>query len=497
MEPEARSTPPTVAIIGAGLGGIGTAVKLTQAGITSFTVFEKSEGPGGTWWDNRYPGAECDVPSHLYSFSFKLHDWSRTHAGQGEIQCYVEEVIDEFGLRPHLRLRTAVTRVVWHPQEAAYWLETETGERLRFEVVVSALGLLNVPRYPDWPGLDEFAGPKFHTARWEREHDLTGKRVAVVGAGSSATQVVPQLAPSVEKLVMFQREAPWVVPKNDHDFSDKELAHFRRPLAKRWERARVLWAIDRGYSTIDNEKSARAERERAVVTGHIESAFVDRPDLRAVMTPDYPFKCKRYVVSSNFYPALLRDNVEVVPRGVVSVREHAVVDEAGVEHPIDVLVMATGFQPWNFLASIEVVGDGGRELHGVWGDEPEAFLGLMVPGFPNFFMLYGPNTNGGCVSFTLERQAGFIAKAVARMARQGLDTVEVHATFAYLYKRVLDWRLRRMKAWESNCHNYFHGATGKNVTQWPWTHAAYGFWTWALGRLCMAGKPRKRSPVPE
>ena len=486
---------PSVAIIGAGLGGIATAVKLTQAGIRTFTIFEKSEGPGGTWWDNTYPGVECDVPSHLYSFSFKLHDWSRTHAGQEEIQRYVEEIIDAFDLRPHLRLRTEVERAVWDDDRHLYRLRTAAGEEIEANVVVSALGLLNVPQYPDWPGLDEFAGPTFHTARWEHEHDLTGKRVAVVGAGSSATQVVPAIAPVVKQVYMFQREAPWVLPKGERDYTPQEIAAF----AGRWpsvaERLQILYTLDRGTLGVADPDSRIGIKAREACLAHIESVFGDRPELREVMTPDYPFRCKRIIVSSTFYPALVRDNVELVPRAVTRVTPTGVVDADGVEREVDVLVLATGFQPWNFLASLEVVGRAGRSLHGVWGDEPEAFLGLTVAGFPNFFILYGPNTNGGCVSFTLERQAEYAARAIATMVRRNVSAIEVRRSAMALYNRVLSRRLTRVRTWEANCHSYYHGPTGKNVTQWPWTHAAYWLATKTLGRLSMVGRRRPAPPA--
>jgi cation diffusion facilitator CzcD-associated flavoprotein CzcO len=486
---------PRVAIIGAGLGGIAAAVNLKRRGLERFTVYEKSGGAGGTWWDNDYPGAECDVPSHLYSFSFKLAEWSRTHARQAEIQAYVESVIDTFGIRPHLRLGTGIASATWIEPRQRYELLTEGGERLSADVIISALGMLNVPQYPSWPGMDLFIGPLFHTARWEHEHDLRGKRIAVVGAGSSATQVVPSLAPIAQRLYVFQREAPWVVPKGDRDYSDDELRRFRRPFAKRLERLRVVRALDRGNRAADPD-SAQAAAARAVCLDHIEQAFRERPELAPVMTPNYPFRCKRLIVSSSYYPALTRPNVEVVPNGVTAITRTGIVDSLQVERQVDAVVMATGFRPWDFLTTIEVTGRAGRSLHGVWGDEPEAFLGLTVAGFPNFFMLYGPNTNGGCVSFTLERQAEYAARAVARMARLGATELEVGHGLMRAYNRILARRLASMDAWESSCHNYYHGPTGKNVTQWPWNHSTYWAATRVLGPWALRSR-RQAASNPE
>lgn len=488
-----RGSRPDVAIIGAGLGGIAAAVNLKRRDLHRFTVYEKSAGPGGTWWDNRYPGAECDVPSHLYSFSFRPGEWSRTHARQAEIQQYLEDVVDGEGIRRHIRFGTAIADATWIEDERRYRLCTTDGEECRADVVISALGMLNVPQYPDWPGMDRFRGVMFHTARWEPEHDLSGKTIAVVGAGSSATQVVPAIAPTVGELLVFQREPAWVVPKGDHDFSPQELAQFRRPLAKRRERLKLVWGLDRGNRAAQPDTPTAAKMRR-ICLDHIDQAFRDRPELKPIMTPGYAFRCKRLVVSSSYYPALVRDNVQLIPRGVAGLTETGIVDVDGVERRVDGVILATGFRPWDFLSTIQVRGRAGRTLHGVWGDEPEAFLGLTVPGFPNFFMLYGPNTNGGCVSFTLERQAEYAARAVAHMARRRLGVLEVRSAATQLYNRVLSRRLDSMDAWQSSCHSYYHGPTGKNVTQWPWNHSAYLAVSRLLGPWTMRGEARRTVP---
>jgi cation diffusion facilitator CzcD-associated flavoprotein CzcO len=287
--------------------------------------------------------------------------------------------------------------------------------------VVSALGLLNYPKYPDWPGLDDFAGPKFHTFRWEHEHDLTGKRVAVVGTGSTATQVVPEIAPLVDTLYLFQREPGWVVPKGTATSRPKSAPSTRArcsaasPAGRRRTSSRRTRSA--GRSTGPAPRSTRLREQQC--RSFIERVFADRPDLAEAVTPKYPYPGKRPILNSTFYPALLRENVELVPRAVQSVTEKGVVDADGNEYLVDVLVMATGFQPASYLSSLEVVGAGGRTIHEAWAGEPQALLGMTVPGFPNFFILYGPNTNGGEIVSCLERQAEHVVTAAKRLMRTG------------------------------------------------------------------------------
>jgi cation diffusion facilitator CzcD-associated flavoprotein CzcO len=467
---KARSTP-SVAIIGAGLGGIAAGVHMKRAGVTTMTIFEQSAGPGGTWWDNTYPGAECDIEILFYAYSFKRHDWARTHAKQPEIQAYIQSVVDEFGLAPHMRYNTRVDEAVWDDREHFYTLTTSTGERLLFDVVISALGLLNVPRYPQWPGLDTFAGPAFHTARWEHEHDLAGKRVLVVGSGSTAAQVVPAIAPVAAGVTMFVREPAYVMPKRERDFTRAERLKNNNPLGRFLERAKIFWRIERAMAVRDPQSKTQ-HAARAAFASYRDAVFADRPDLREMMDPDYPFACKRPILSTDLLPAMKRENVRIVPHEVTRVTPRGVVDDVGIEHSGDVLVMATGFQPWNFLKSLRLIGAGGRSVHGVWGDQPEAYLGIQVAGFPNFFMLYGPNTNYMCVTFMLERQAEYIARAIKRMRREGATAIDVRRGAMDLYNRFVQHSLSK-KTLEGNCHNYYHTASGRNVVTWPWWGSMY------------------------
>jgi cation diffusion facilitator CzcD-associated flavoprotein CzcO len=481
---------PSITIIGGGFGGIAAAVKLRRAGITTFTIFEQSDGIGGTWWDNIYPGAEVDVGSHLYSYSFRRHDWSRTHARQAELQQYLEDVVDHFGLRPHFRLGTVVTGARWDEETHRYAVTLADGETFESQVVISAVGLLNVPRYPDWPGLEEFAGAKFHTFRWEHQHDLTGKRVALVGTGSTASQVLPAIAPIAGHVTLFQREPGWVIPKGDRDFTNEERVGFSGRLAYRRERLRLLWQIERGQirGSIHRPGTKVNTLREQQCRSYIDHVFKDRPDLREMVTPAYPYPGKRPVLTGNFYPALLRDNVDLVPDAVTSVTPHGVVDAAGVEHPADVLVMATGFQPTNYLSTLDIVGRGGTSLREFWQGEPTAFLGITVPGFPNFFMLYGPNTNGGEIVSHLERQSEYVVRAVRRLSRGDATAVEVRQLPYRLFNR---WLQRSMTktAWVVS-NNYYKAPSGRVVTQWPYGTLLYGALTKFLGGISESTRTR-------
>ncbi len=474
---------PRVVVVGAGFGGIAAGVKLKRAGINTFTIYESSLGIGGTWWDNTYPGAEVDVGSHLYCFSFKPHDWTRTHARQPELQKYLEEAVDEFGLRPHVQLGLAVESATWHDDLHVWTVRLDDGTVDECHVLVSAVGFLNVPRDPDWPGLDDFEGPKFHTARWEHQHDLTGKVVAVVGTGSSATQVAPAIQPIVEQLYVFQREPGWIMPKGERDFTDGERATFAKPWRRKWERWRLKYMLEKNLwgGRLFRPGTKINEARQQLCVDYIARELADHPDLREAVTPTHPFGGKRPVFASTFYSALKQENVELVPRAVASVTRTGIVDDDGAERAVDVIVLATGFQPTNYLARLRVVGRDGRTLQEHWADEPHAFLGITVPRFPNFYMLYGPGTNGGELVIMLESQAEYAVRAVKRMIRECVTAIEVKPSFE---ARWYGWLQSRMAgtSW-TMCNNYFKGPTGKIVTQWPSGNMVYRALTKLLGRV--------------
>jgi cation diffusion facilitator CzcD-associated flavoprotein CzcO len=469
-------------VIGAGFGGIAAGVKLKRAGIDSFTIVEKSAGVGGTWWDNRYPGAEVDVASHLYCYSFRPHDWTRTHARQAELQAYLEAVVEEFDLRRHLRLETAVEELTWDAARATWSVRLSDGSRQEHRAVISAVGMLNVPQYPEWPGLEDFAGPKLHTARWEPV-DLMGRKVAVVGTGSSAVQIVPAIAEQADHVTLFQREPGWVIPKPDRDLTPDERAALGQRWARRRERLRLFWQLEKGQllGAIHRPGTKVNALRQQQCEAYIAGVFKKRPDLAEAVRPSYPYPGKRPILSKDFYPALLRDNVELVPHAVRSVTAHGVVDARGVEHPADVLVLATGFRPADYLASYEITGRGGRTLREIWQGEPQAFLGITVPELPNFYILYGPNTNGGEIVNHLERQAEFAVRSIRRLLRRPGAAIEVRAGWYRAYNAWLQRAIAKT-AWPA-ARNYYKAGSGRVVTQWPYGALVYGALTKLLGRL--------------
>ena len=476
------SSSPRVAIIGAGFGGIVTAIKLQKAGI-DFVVFERSEGVGGTWWDNRYPGAETDAASHLYAYSFAPYDWSRTHVRRAEIQGYLEHVAESFGLISSIRFKETVESVTWDDESSDYVVRTDSGETQHFQFVVSAVGLFAAPKFPVWPGLEEFAGEVVHTAQWDEALEVSGKRVAVVGTGSSAVQVVPTVAPYARSVTVYQRQPGWVLPKGDRDFTEWERRFFSWPMTQRLNRMRLYLNQERRewHGAVFRPGSRMNRRWEAKARRYLAEVFADRPDLAEALTPDYPFAGKRTVVTSEFYPSLLRENVRLVPRAVVSCTRRGIVDSEGEEREADVLVLATGYEATRFLASLQVRGRDGADLCSVWGPDPFALAGLMVPGFPNFFIMYGPNTNGGLTVSNFEHEADFIVHQVKRVLRKGKSHVDARSRVVAAYDRWVQHRISST-AWVDGS-NYFASSTGRIVTQWPEGAAVYALVLLLLRRL--------------
>jgi cation diffusion facilitator CzcD-associated flavoprotein CzcO len=483
---------PSVAIIGAGLGGIATAVKLKRAGIEDFVVFEQSPAPGGVWWDNSYPGCEVDVPSQLYSFSFMPYDWSCTYAGAAELQRYVHDTIDRFGIRSHFRFSCRVDSVIWDEARAGHRVRLADGSEHEFDAVVSCVGFLNRPRYPSWPGLDTFAGPRFHTARWEHDHDLVGKTIALVGTGSTAAQATRHLAEVASHLYVYQREPGWIVPKFVRDYRPATHRRWRRwPWTQKVERAGWWLVFDFGLRDIFAAGSVPNRLTEKLCRRYIDSRIED-PQLRALVTPTHPLGCKRIIFDDTFYRALARDNVTLVPHAVTSVTESGVIAADGRHRPADVLVMATGFQAQDYLSTLRVRGVDGRDLHEVWAGEPRAFLGVTVDGFPNFFMLYGPNTNGGnSIIFQLERQAEVAVRMIGRL-RPGREVIETRSAAFARYDRWIAGQIRKRFTAANFCHNYYFSPTGRNVTQWPRGGLDYWVLTRVLPQLAMRRRRAER-----
>ena len=476
-----RRRTPKVAIIGAGFGGIAAAVALRRAGINDLVIFEADDGVGGTWRRNTYPGAACDVVSHLYSFSFAPNkSWSRTYARQPEILAYLESVVDDFDLRRHLVLDTRVSSVRWNSDTGQWDCRVEGSgdtETMCVDVVVSAVGLFGALKRPDIAGLAGFSGATMHTAQWDHCVDLANKRVAVIGTGASAVQVVPELAKITERLTVFQRNPPWMFPKDDRFYSATELAQFRRnPLAVR----RTRW---QNWKLLHDNTGTMADDPVVAARSQISTAFLERTvddeGLRHALTPDYPFRCKRVLLGDDYYRALQQDHVDLITEPIDRITETAVVTTTGRPVDVDAIVLATGFETSSYLSGIEVIGEGGSNLHERWGDDPSAYLGVAVSGFPNFFMLYGPNTNqgGSSIVYVLEAGARLVASAVRRVARRG-GWISVRPEAEKRYNEQLSADLER-SIW-TRCDSYFRSPTGRIVTQWPYRELDYARRTWRL-----------------
>lgn len=474
-----RGPSPRVAIIGAGFGGLATAVALRRAGVDDLIIIDAANGVGGTWRQNTYPGAACDVMSHLYSLSFAPNrSWSRTFATQPEILAYLETVADEFDLRRHLMLHTVVKRARWDEATMRWGLEFEgTAQPLAVDAVVSAVGLFAAPNLPGITGLGDFAGPVVHTARWDHDVDFAGRRVAVIGTGASAVQVVPELAKAAAHVTVFQRTPAWMLPKDDRPYSPEELTRFRRnPFATRLARWQI-WK-QQHESTAVLAADPRLDERRTMAKAYLDHKVRDQ-QLRDALTPEYPFGCKRVLLGGKYYAALQRENVALVTVPIERVTRKAIV--AGVEQTVDVdaIVLATGFETTRYLASIEVIGERGQRLHDRWGAEPRAYLGAAVSGFPNFFMIYGPNTNqgGNSIVYILEAGARLVARAITRLARRG-GQIQVHPEAEARFNDQLSSDLEQT-VW-SRCSSYFRSPSGRIVTQWPYTGWEYTRRTWRL-----------------
>jgi cation diffusion facilitator CzcD-associated flavoprotein CzcO len=475
-----RRRSPRVVIIGAGFGGLAAAVALRRKGIDDLLIIERADGVGGTWRQNVYPGAACDIQSHLYSFSFAPNRaWSRTYANQPEILAYLETVADDFDLRRHLMFGTCVRSLRWN-SEALHWeVELAGGEPNRAvvaDVVVSAVGLFGAARYPDIEGLADFSGEVMHTAQWDATVDLAGKRVAVVGTGASGVQVVPELAGTAAQLTVFQRSPPWMVPKEDRAYTIDELSRFRRPWAAQRERWR-LWRLQHANTALTPDHPRLAAVQELSV-GFLSRHVADG-GLRDALTPRYPFRCKRVLLGEKYYAALQCAHVNLVTDSICRVTSGSVITAAGAAIDVDVIVLATGFETSSYLSGLDVVGVGGESLHDRWGLDPRAYLGAAVSGFPNFFMLYGPNTNQGANSiiYILEAGARLVASAVSRLARRG-GFMDVRPEAENRFNEQISAELERT-IW-TQCDSYYRSPTGRIVTQWPHSELDYARATWRL-----------------
>ena len=471
VDPGTRT--PRVAIIGTGFGGLGMGARLRQAGIETFTIYEKANSVGGTWRDNTYPGAACDVPSHLYSLSFAPKaDWTRRFPGQAEILGYLEGLIDQFGLRPHLRFGSEITEAAFDDHSGTWRLTFADGTAEEVDAVVAATGQLNRPHVPNIPGLDRFGGTAFHSARWNHHHDLAGRHVAVVGIGASAIQFVPAIADTVASLTLFQRSSNYVAPKPDGPISARSrwlLTTF--PFLRRLYRFSIWARFDARWVWFKKDSRSARLLQRLFVK-KLQPVVSVRLTEDALI-PDYPFGCKRILIANDWYPTLLRPDVTVVTEPIERVDADSVV-AAGVGHPVDTIIFGTGFESTEFLAPIRVTGRGGIDLRDRWADGAEAHLGITVSGFPNLFMLYGPNTNLGhnSIVFMLERQIAYSLTCLRAVADGRGAVLDVRPEVQAESNRRLAHDLSRT-VWAAGCHSWYKTASGRITNNWSATTTRY------------------------
>ncbi|MEM1112543.1 MAG: NAD(P)/FAD-dependent oxidoreductase [Pseudomonadota bacterium] len=458
-----------VAIVGGGMSGICMGVALDRRGIRDFVILEKSADVGGTWLDNSYPGACCDVPSVLYSFSFAPNpDWSRKYSPQPEIQSYFSRCLDQFGLRQRLRTNAAVAAARYLDAEGGWELTLKDGATLRVRAVVSALGQLNLPNIPLFAGADSFSGEQFHSARWRHDIDLTGKRVAVIGNAASALQFIPHVARQAAQLHVYQRTANHVIPRNDRAFREWEKTLFRRfPFTQKLARLFIYLRQDGLlYPLMRGSRPHRWLVER-LARWNLERHIID-PRRRTQLWPDYVIGCKRVLVSDDYYQTFNRPKVELVTSSIRGIGREGVLTEDGVERPVDVIIYGTGFRATEMLSAVDFRGRGGQALAETWREGAEAYRGIACHGFPNLFILYGPNTNLGSSSiiYMVEQQSRYIARLIQKLLKHELTSLEPSRTAQQTYNDRLQGELAGT-VWASECDSWYKNAAGRIVLNWP------------------------------
>ncbi|MEU6233983.1 NAD(P)/FAD-dependent oxidoreductase [Kitasatospora sp. NPDC047058] len=457
-----------VAVVGSGFGGLGAGVRLRRAGITDFVILERADSVGGTWRDNSYPGCACDVPSHLYSFSFAPNpDWPRSFSGQPAIRAYLEKVTDVFGIRPHLRFNTEVTEARWEADEAR-WRITTTAGQWTADALVAAAGPLADPQIPNLPGLDAFPGKVFHSSRWDHDYELAGKRVAMVGTGASAAQIIPSIQPQVGTLTVFQRTPAWVLPRRDRDITELEKwLHNRLPLTAKLRRG-TLFALRELQVDAFVRRPGLLKVVQQLAERHIAQGVAD-PALRARLTPDYRIGCKRILLSNTYYPALAAANTEVVASGLREVRGSTLVAADGSEHEVDAIVFGTGFHVTDMPIGSRVFGVDGTSLAEHWKGGMEALRGSTVRGFPNLFFVIGPNTGLGNSSMILmiESQLNYLIDGLTTLGSVGATAMQPTERAQRRWNLELQHRMDRTVWTTGGCRSWYLDPSGKNTVLWP------------------------------
>jgi cation diffusion facilitator CzcD-associated flavoprotein CzcO len=464
---DSGSTDFRVAVIGTGFSGLGMAVRLKQEGIEDFVVFERADDVGGTWRDNTYPGAACDVPSHLYSFSFAPNpDWSRTFSHQPEILDYLRGCAVRYDVLPHIRFRHGVTDAAWDEQNGRWQLAT-TGGTFTARVLVAGVGPLSEPKIPDIPGIESFEGPAFHSAQWDHDADLRGKRVAMIGTGASTIQVLPEIQPEVEKVHLFQRTPPWIMPHPDRELSRREKRIYKRlPALQLAMRAGIYWARETFVIPFIHKRLAKVPER--IARRHMAKQVPDR-ELRRKLTPNYTIGCKRILISNDYFPAVSKPNVDVVTDGIREIRPHSIVTTDGTERDTDAIVFGTGFRVTDMPAAEFIRGTGGASLAETWKGSMQAYLGTSIAGFPNLFMLVGPNTGLGHNSmvFMIESQLNYVLDALKTMEQRGIATVDVRRDVQERYNEEIQDGLEDTVWSTGGCASWYLDDTGRNTTLWP------------------------------
>ncbi len=493
-----RSLPEHVrfAIVGSGFAGIGCGIRLKQEGENDFVILERADDVGGTWRDNTYPGCACDVPSHLYSFSFEPNpNWSRTFSPQPEIWEYLRHCTKKYGVEPHIRFNHAVTEAAWDEEAEVWRLDTEHGS-LTADFLIAGVGPLSDPRLPDIPGIESFEGRIFHTARWDHDYDLSGKRVAVIGTGASSIQVVPQIQPLVKRLHVFQRTAPWIVPQRDRRLSKLEKRLYRLfPPAQLAMRAAIYWMRELFVIGFMHPREGGVNEKLAHT--HLQRQVKD-PELRAKLTPNYRMGCKRVLISDTYYPALQQPNAEVVTDGIAEIKPHSIVTADGEEREVDAIILGTGFHVTDMPVAEYVKGRGGRTMADMWQGSPQAYLGSTVAGFPNLFFLVGPNTGLGhnSIVFMIESQLNYLAEGLQHMKARGADVFEVREDVQERFNGRLQKQLEGT-VWNSGgCASWYLDENGKNTTIWPGFTWPYRQQTRHFNPADYALTARRRAPQP-
>ncbi len=473
------------------MSGICTGVKLREKGIRDFAILEKAHAVGGTWRENTYPGVACDVPSHVYSFSFELNpNWSHSYSSGSEIQAYCEHCVEKYELDAHLRFGVEVETVEFDGQR--WKVRTRDGTLFEADIVVSGLGGLHMPNHPDLPGLDDFQGTRYHTAEWNHDHDLKGHKVGIIGTGASAAQVLPAIAEEADEVEVFQRSAAWVFPRLSADIPEERRELYRRrPWRMRLHR-RFLWTLMDVMGVLSLRRDSWFSRRlRRTALNHLESSVQD-PELRERLTPDYDPGCKRRCISDDYLSTFNRDNVHLVTTPIKGIEANGIRDDDGNLHEVDTIIEATGFRPFDITDYVSIKGRDGRSLRDVWADRIETFRTLMVPGFPNFFLLLGPNSATGHTSalIMIESQVDYMVQCLQLMDREGQAHLDPDPAVVASYNARLQRDLKKM-VFSGGCGSWYTDSNDFNFTLWPYSAFRFVAEQWKPKREEFLPSPQK------